>query len=53
MCFMIKNLRNGTSWISIDDWYVFLYAVDFFFLPKEHPNMFFLGIQNICDLLQI
>ena len=24
-----------------------------FCLPKEHPNMFFLGIQTVCDLLQI
>jgi hypothetical protein len=24
-----------------------------FCLPKEHPHMFFLDIQNVCDLLQI
>ena len=47
---MIKNLRNGTSWISIDDWYVFLYAVDFFCCLKSIQICFFLAFRKfvIC-----
>ena len=32
---MIENLRNGTFWISIDDWYVFLYSVYVFSWDPE------------------
>ena len=31
---------------------MFSYILCMFCLPKEHPNMFFLGIQNVCHLLQ-
>ena len=48
ICFM---LQKSQKWyiLSIGDWYVFLHSVDVFFLPKGHLNMFFLGIQNVCD----
>ena len=47
-------LQKSQKWYILDQhwWLVYFppFCSCFFFLPKGHPSMFFLGIQNICDL---
>ena len=43
----LKILRYGTSWISIDDWYVFLYSVYVLFAQRASTYVFSIS-KSFC-----
>ena len=45
----MKILRNGTSWISIDDLYVFLYSI--YVLSRLFVTNYNLNIAEICFMI--